>query len=77
MRNFVLVLIVSSLLAVFSNAYIITPGFYDQRTSKKSSNYRSLASSSRNCYFSPVNCIIAQDLSSFRQMGRSGAFSTR
>ncbi|CAI5440639.1 unnamed protein product [Caenorhabditis angaria] len=70
--SMILVLLISTFVA---NAYYVNPDYFygDQiPTMKKSGQLRALAGS-RNCFFSPVNCIITHDIKSYRKLAGGSA----
>ncbi|CAL2031638.1 hypothetical protein CAEBREN_16895 [Caenorhabditis brenneri] len=72
---FVLLVACCSLAAV--NSMYINPDYYyveQLPTMKKSGQLRALAGS-RNCFFSPVNCIITQDINHYRRLAKGSSYA--
>ncbi|KAJ1363761.1 hypothetical protein KIN20_023693 [Parelaphostrongylus tenuis] len=66
------VLLLCALFAISSGYYLAvqSPTYNDGWHAAKKSQLRSLAGS-RNCFFSPINCMITHDVSKYRKLAGS------
>ncbi|CAI2340828.1 unnamed protein product [Caenorhabditis sp. 36 PRJEB53466] len=77
MSCFSMLFVLLAAILVTCNAFYINPDYYyveQLPTMKKSGQLRALAGS-RNCFFSPVNCIITHDLNSYRKIAKGSSYA--
>uniref|UniRef100_A0A8R1DJ09 Uncharacterized protein n=1 Tax=Caenorhabditis japonica TaxID=281687 RepID=A0A8R1DJ09_CAEJA len=77
MSCFSMLFVLLAVILVTCNTFYINPDYYyveQLPTMKKSGQLRALAGS-RNCFFSPVNCIITHDINSYRKIAKGSSYA--